>query len=451
LQVDYYEKLKIVTSQPAGFAMLSSNFTWKYPKHLEYLNSKLLQVASGKIKKLMINMPPQHGKSEFTSKYFPAWYLATHPSNKLILASYETSFAISWGRKAKEIFDESVPKYYGVRRNPNINVQGNWETEQGGSMYCVGVGGGITGRGANVFIIDDPVKNNEQAMSTVYREKTLDWYQSVASTRLAPESSIIIIMTRWHVDDLAGRLLKQAELDGDKWEIVNLPAFAEHNDPLGREVGEALWESRYSKKILEERKRQVGDFWWSAMYQQQPYIKGGKVFKDPAFYDNLPDGGKVIIAVDFAYSTKTYSDYSVAGVAKMIDDKIYLIDVWRGQVEATQFATIIKGYQEKYQSPIYCYIGGTEKGIVDFMRKENNLNIISKPARNDKFVRAQPVASAWNDGRILLPKNQNWVNIFLQEIMGFTGVSDLHDDQVDVLSTIYDSLSSTKKELWRIT
>ena len=430
--------------------MMNSNFTWQFPKHLQYLNSKLLQVASGKIKRLLINMPPQHGKSEFTSKYFPAWYLATHPQNKLILASYETNFAVSWGRKSKEVFDESVAKYYGVKRNQNINIQGNWETEQGGSMYCVGVGGGITGRGANIFIIDDPVKNNEQAMSPVYRDKTLDWYQSVASTRLSPESCVIIIMTRWHVDDLAGRLLKQAELDGDKWEVISMPAIAEPNDILGRKVGEALWENRYSKTILEERKRQVGEFWWSAMYQQSPYLKGGKVFKDPDFYDALPPGGKTVIAVDFAYSTKTYADYSVCGVGKMYDGKVYLMDFWRGQVEATQFASIIKQYQEKYQSPIYAYIGGTEKGIVDFMRKEHNLNIISRPARNDKFVRAQPVASAWNSGRILLPKENKWVNVLLQEIMSFTGVSDLNDDQVDVLSTIYDCLQTTNKPLWRV-
>ena len=127
------------------------------------------------------------------------------------------------------------------------------------------------------------------------------------------------------------------------------------------------------------------------------------------------------------------------------------MDMWRGQVEATHFASIIKQYQDSYESPIYAYIGGTEKGIVDFMRKEHNLNIISRPARNDKFVRAQPVASAWNDGRILIPKNKSFTNMFLQEIMSFTGVSDLHDDQVDVLSTLYDCLQTTKKPLWRVT
>ena len=137
LQQNFLQESKVLISQPAGLAMLHSEGDWKFPAHLQLLNSKLLQVASGKIKRLIINMPPQHGKSEFTSKYFPAWYLATHPRNKLILASYETSFATSWGRRAKEVFDEYVPKMYGVKRNPDINVQGNWETEQGGSMYCV--------------------------------------------------------------------------------------------------------------------------------------------------------------------------------------------------------------------------------------------------------------------------------------------------------------------------
>jgi predicted phage terminase large subunit-like protein len=119
--------------------------------------------------------------------------------------------------------------------------------------------------------------------------------------------------------------------------------------------------------------------------------------------------------------------------------------------EPKGYDAYLKQYQETYEAPIYAYIGGTEKGIVDFMVKEHNLNIITRPARNDKFVRAQPVASAWNDGRILIPKNKNWTNIFLQEIMSFTGVSDLHDDQVDVLATLYDCLQTTKKPLWRVT
>ena len=450
LRQSYLQKSKILTSQPAGLAILQSEGTWQFPPHLQLLNSKLLQVASGQIKRLIINMPPQHGKSEFTSKFFPVWYLATHPDKKLILCSYETNFAISWGRKARDVFDDCVRKYYGTTRNMRVNIQGNWETSKGGFMYCVGVGGGITGRGADIFIIDDPVKNNEQAMSQVYRDKTFDWFQSVASTRLSPNASIIIIMTRWHPDDLAGRLIAETKLGGDKWEILSLPALAEQDDPLGRNIGEALWEERYSKVILEERKRGIGDFWFTSMYQQRPYFKGGRIFQDANFFATCPSGGHLGCSVDFAYSRKSYADYSVVGVGKWYNKKMYLIDWWRGQVDATQFASVLKNFQVKYDCPIYTSIGGTEKGIVDFLKKEHNLRILDKPTTTDKFTRAQPVSAAWNDGRVLLPENTKWTNELVHEVANFTGVSDVHDDQVDVLSTLYDSLNRSHKPLWRI-
>tara|TARA_B110000444_G_scaffold260176_1_gene306211 strand:- start:146 stop:1150 length:1005 start_codon:yes stop_codon:yes gene_type:complete len=332
-----------------------------------------------------------------------------------------------------------------------VNVQGNWETEQGGYMYCVGVGGGITGRGADMLIIDDPVKNNEQAMSQVYRDKTVDWFQSVASTRLSPNGSVIIIMTRWHPDDLAGHLIKNAQKGGEQWEVLSLPAIAETNDPMGREVGEALWKDRYSADTLIERKKQVGDFWFTSMYQQKPYVKGGRVFSDANFYDKEPDGGVLGFSVDFAYSTKSYSDYSVIGIGKWFNKKLYIIDWWRGQTEASQFASVLKNFQVKYDVPIHCYIGGTERGIVDFLKREHNLRIIEKPARGDKFTRAQPVAAAWNDGRVLLPTGKKFTNEMVQEICSFTGLNDVHDDQVDTISALYDSLNRNNKPMWRIT
>ena len=185
-------------------------------------------------------------------------------------------------------------------------------------------------------------------------------------------------MTRWHPDDLAGRLISQSKLGGDKWEVISLPAVAEDNDPLGRTVGEALWKERYNEAILEERKRQVGDFWFRSMYQQQPYFKGGRIFNDANFFGTEPTGGILGCSVDFAYSRKSYSDYSVIGVGKWYNKKLYLIDWWRGQVDATQFASILKQYQLKYDSPIYTSIGGTERGIVDFLKKEQEIYLTMK-------------------------------------------------------------------------
>jgi predicted phage terminase large subunit-like protein len=257
-------------------------------------------------------------------------------------------------------------------------------------------------------------------------------------------------MTRWHPDDLAGRLISQDKLGGDKWEVISLPAIAEDNDPIGRKVGQALWEDRYNIGILQDRKKQVGEFWFRSMYQQQPYFKGGRVFADANYFVNEPVGGILGVSVDFAYSRKSYSDYSVIGVGKWFNKKLYLIDWWRGQVDATQFASILKKYQLKYDSPIYTNIGGTERGIVDFLKKEHNLRILEKPATTDKFSRAQPVSAAWNDGRVLLPENTKWTEPLVHEVASFTGVNDVHDDQVDVLSTLYNSLNRSQKPLWRI-
>lgn len=230
---------------------------WQLASHLEYLDRHLVAVEKGEIRKLMIQMPPRHGESKLVSKHFSAWYLGLRPERDLLKRHGQAQFGIhiKGGRAAN----------------------GDWEIEDwGGGMFSTGIGPMI-GRGANVLVVDDPVKNAEEAESVTIQERNLEWYYSMARTRLEPGDKEILIMTRWHENDLAGRLLTS---EGHEWDIVRLPALAEVNDPLGRFEDEALWPERFSREELVarrsgeidpdigERRGGIGAYLFAAMYQQ---------------------------------------------------------------------------------------------------------------------------------------------------------------------------------------
>lgn len=259
-------------------------------RHLEMLNRKLVDVAEGRTRRLIVTMAPRHGKSECISKYFPAWYIGRFPERRVILTSYEADFAANWGRKVRDLLDEFGPEYFGVRVRRDSSAANRWDLEgHAGGMVTAGVGGPITGRGADIFICDDPIKNAEEAASEAIRERNKDWWRSTAYTRLEPGGSAVIVCTRWHHDDLAGWLIAGGAGDGDgaasAWEVLNLPALAEDDDPLGREPGEALWPERYDRAALDEIRRSanVGEYFFAAMYQGRPVPKSGGMFKTSWF------------------------------------------------------------------------------------------------------------------------------------------------------------------------
>ncbi len=238
--------------------------------HHRIIAEKLEGVANGTIKRLMLFMPPRHGKTEEASIQFPAWYLGKHPEHEVIVASYAADLAVDFGRKTRNIINER--RYQNVFTTilaEDSKSAGRWNTQDGGAYVAVGVGGGITGRGAHLLVIDDPVKNREEADSPVKQVRAWDWYRSTAYTRLAPEGAVILIMTRWNEDDLAGKLLKEQENGGDKWDIVQFPAIAQ-NDEEYRDAGEALWPERFSLERLAQVKGTLGSREWLCLYQQNP-------------------------------------------------------------------------------------------------------------------------------------------------------------------------------------
>ena len=262
----------------------------------------------------MVFMPPRHGKSECVSRGFPAWYLSNHPDNELILASYGADLAEDLSGWARSYLTLSG-KVFGVSLNMRSQALDHWTmADHRGGLIAVGVGGPISGRGGNIVLIDDPVKNMEEARSRVYQEHIYDWFQGVAKTRLAPHGAIVLVMTRWDRLDLAGRLLEDTKHGrGDPWDVVEFPALALGEDLLGRKVGEALWPGRYSQEEMEEKRRTTPPFIWAALFQQNPTLDARTVLWSMAILDQTrvrvaPELPLTVIGVDVGAKAKVKSN-----------------------------------------------------------------------------------------------------------------------------------------------
>lgn len=273
---------------------------------------------------LFFEMPPRHGKSEFVCRYLPAWYLGSRPRNRVILASYGAELARTWGRRARDVLQRcqaDSPPWFGGGANisGNQSAAADWETVSGGGMVTAGAGGPITGRGANLLIVDDPIKNAEEAMSDTMREALYDWWRSTASTRLEPDGIAVVMATRWHKDDLTGRLIGDCIEAGTPFSRLCLPAIAEENDPLGRNIGDPLWPRRWPASELEAKRTSLGSYWWNALYQQRPTQHANadfpaRCFGDaiwPAIWPDTFDG--VMVALDASKGKNDkHGDFSAA-------------------------------------------------------------------------------------------------------------------------------------------
>ncbi len=293
------------------------------PAHIKMIADKLTAVKEGSCKRLIINMPPRHGKSHLTSKIFPAWYIGNNPKAQFIIASYAATLATEFSRWIRNTTkDQYYQDIFDVKLKDDSQAADRWETSEGGVMVGAGVGGAITGRGADIALIDDPVKNYEEAISETVQEKVWDWFNSTLRTRLHPGGSIILIMTRWTENDLAGKLLKH---EPDKWEVLKLPAISERN--------EALWPDRYSLSDLREIERTTTTKIFSALYQQEPVDVTERIFTDPK-YCRVPEGLPLIAYIDPAMGG---DDYTALTIGTISEGKIYIVAgyCWKKQIDET--------------------------------------------------------------------------------------------------------------------
>lgn len=385
------------------FLEYDSNYKWKRAKHLNLLCKKLEEIEKGNLKRLMVFLPPRHGKSEVVSKKFPAWYLGKNPDKEIILSSYAADLAYDFSRIARNTLKEHN-NTFGRELASDSSAIKNWNIEgYDGGLTAAGVGGPITGRGANVAIIDDPVKNWEEASSKTYRDKVWKWYQSVLRTRLTPNGAIVLVMTRWHEDDLAGRLLKQ---EGDNWDIVNFPAIAKEEDILGREEGEALWPERYPISEIEDIRNTLLDRMFLSLYQQEPRkteesaLWNYDIIKNVNEYPNLK---KVIVAIDPATSNNSNSDETgIIGAGIGPNNFGYVLEDRSTKASPNGWAKkAISAYNEYKADAIIAEVNQGGDMVESVIRSQDrNVSYKEVRASRGKTIRAEPIASLYEQGKV---------------------------------------------------
>jgi predicted phage terminase large subunit-like protein len=392
-------------------------------------------VERGEIDRLMINMPPRHGKSELASRRFPAWYLGRHPEHSIIAASYNSDLATDFGRQVRNILQtDEYRALFDTALADDSRAANRWNTKEGGAYVAAGVGTAITGRGANILLIDDPLKDREEADSELHRQKVWDWYTSTAYTRLAPGGRIIVIQTRWHEDDLSGKLISEEERGGDKWTRLELPAISAN--------GEALWPEFYPLASLERLRRVLPSRDWSALYQQRPTPEEGDYFKRDwfKFYDRLPDNLRMYGASDYAV-TANGGDYTVHVVCGVdTNDNLYVVDVWRKQAEShvwvEEFINLVGRHKPLNWGEENGQIVKSLGPFIDkrmrerriYCRREQMSSVADKPTRARSFQARAAM------GKVYVPHAAHWVTDLMAEMMTFP--AGKHDDQIDALGLI---------------
>jgi predicted phage terminase large subunit-like protein len=391
------------------------------PLHLGPLLDRFERAVRGEPQRVVCHAPPRHGKTE-AALHLPAFALRRHPELVFSYSTYADRLSRSKSRKARTLAEAA-----GVRlASTSLN---EWRTAEGGGMLAGGVGGPLTGHGVNIALIDDPTKNRVEAESQVYRDRLGDWYHDVLRTRIEPGGSIFVFATRWHPDDLSGRLID------DGFEYICLPALSDS--------GEALWSQRWTTEALMALRAEVGEYTWASLYQGQPRPRGGRVFEDVTLYDTPPGVYQMAGGLDLSYSAKTSGDYSVAVMmARDASGMHYILDVKRKQVRAPAFRGLWVHMAESYPDvPWRWYASGVEQGAGDFFVEGDDaprLEVVSVQA--DKFVRSIDYAAAWNRGKVAVRRGAPWAKDVTLEHAAFTGVKDAHDDIVDACVAAFDLL-----------
>ena len=414
-------------------------------KRLEEFSKKVVAKESPR---LMLFLPPRHGKSTLASVAFPAWHLGRNPQHEFISCSYSGSLAMGFSRKVRGLLREPTYKTaFETRLDPESQSAEAWLTTSGGGFVAAGVGGGITGKGAHVLVIDDPVKNREDAESQNNRDANWDWYTSTAYTRLAPGGGVLVILTRWHDDDLAGRLLKATAEGGDDWEVVRYPAIAESEEQY-RDAGEALHPERYSVDALDQIRKAVGPRDWSALYQQNPVADDGEYFTrdmiqyyDPEDVDM--DAMRYYCAWDLAIGKKDRNDYTVGMVIGVNEyDELFIVDVVRGRFDGFEIVErILDLYEEWKPSMIGIEKGHIEMALGPFLEKrirERGLYEAYikdlRTGRRDKEARARAIQGRMQQGMVYFPRDEIFTGPLVAEMLRFPG--GVNADQVDALASL---------------
>ena len=406
-------------------------------KHHKEIADKFNKLAEGKIKRLIINMPPRHTKSEFGSYLLPAWMVGKNPKLKIIQSTNTTELSVRFGRKAKQLMDSAEYKeIFQTRLKEDSQAAGKWETQQGGEYYAAGVGSAITGRGADLLIIDDP-HTEQDAMNSQALDRTFEWYTSGPRKRLQPGGSILLIMTRWNEKDLTGKLISaQKEIKADQWELIEFPAIM----PSGKPV----WPQYWSLKDLEGVKASIPGSKWNAQYMQKPTSEEGALIKREWWQDwdkdEMPILEHVIQSYDTAFMKKETADFSAIttwGVFRPSEDSppnLILLDAVKERYEFPELRRVALE-QYGYWNPETVIIESKASGLpLTYELRKMGIPVINfSPSKgNDKHTRVNAVSPLFESGRIWAPKEMEFAQEVIEECAAFP-FGD-HDDLVDSMT-----------------
>lgn len=419
---------------PARMAEHLTNGRFQRYRHVRFLEKKLAQAIGRGGTRLIISMPPRHGKSWLASLFTPAWFLSLWPDRNVILSSHDANLAAAWGRGVRD-FLRRHQSALAIRLAEGGVATSGWRTAQGGGMFTAGIGGPVSGYGGHLLIVDDPIRNWADASSENVRQRQIDWFNSTFYTRAEPNASIIVIMTRWHERDLTGYL--QTE-HGDQWEVLRIPAVAEDGDALGRMEGAALCEERYGGDALERIRANIGARAWSALYQQRPASETGRIVRREWWrhYRARPDRfDEVVQSWDMAFKGTETSDYVVGQVWGRIGADRFLLDQVRGKMDFSATVRAVARLSERYPLAGRKLVEAKANGCaVIAALRESVPGLVAVEASEGKAARVRAVSAEIESGNVYLPAATlaPWVEDFVGECADFP--NGKHDDQVDAMT-----------------
>jgi predicted phage terminase large subunit-like protein len=405
---------------------------FQLPRHLELLIEKLEAVERGEIKRLMVSMPPRHGKSLTATQLFPPWFIGRNPARSVAVCTYGEALAQDLGRKVFRTISDPLHRrvFPDCRLATDVGAAERFETEAGGSFFSVSRQGALTGRGCDLLVIDDLLKDAQEASSAATKKLVKDFYERVALTRLTPDGAIVLVGTRWGKNDLFDFLL--IEKGETQWDVLNLSAIAEGSDPLGRAEGEALWPERYSVKHLAQKRFEMGSAGFVTLYQGRPSESDGLIFRREWFrtYTQLPQLKRTIVSLDSAFKTGQSNDYSAIQVWAEGQTGFYLLARWKGKVEFPELKRVLISVCDQWK-PEECLIEDAASGQSLLQELQSSTSLPLKPIKpdRDKEARAQSCTGIAEAGRIFLPADAAWLSEFMDELCGFPNMP--HDDEVD--------------------
>jgi len=432
------------------------------PKHVAYMSRVIADTVErghrtrdGEI--IIVMMPPGHIKSDTCSVHTPLWFLERWPDRNVALASYGHEKAAEWGRLVRNQIQENPDKFV-VRLTADSKAAHRWNTNEGGGMLCTGIGGPLTGFRAHILIVDDPVKDDEEAQSETMRAKSWDWFTSVAVTRCWPEATILVVMTRWHEDDLVGRLLDMEKTAADQGlalkriTVVRFPCIAEEDDVLGRSVGDPLWPGGgYNAEWAAQTRTLEGSHKWASLYQQRPAPAGGGMFRREHFhyYKKEPDhyvlGNRRHLVnrcwigqtCDTAMTDRDSSDWTVMlTFAVTPDADLVILDVARVRLEVPEQWGFIMDQRDRFRRRGQYRWTGVENrssgiGLLQ-LAKKHGIPLKELDAVTDKVTRASTASVFYENGKVWHPADAPWLDVYEHELLTFP--NGKHDDQVDTIA-----------------